>query len=85
MDDILSTLHDLQLAVDRLQLISADDDLVLLKTSLGGPKLLYILRASPYCDYPLLRQFDDLLRLALTNTCNIALSDDQWTQARFPL
>jgi hypothetical protein len=59
MDDILSTLlEDLKLAVDRLQLISAHDVLVLLKTCLGDPKLQYVLRASPCCDHPLLRQFD---------------------------
>ena len=56
MDDILSTLQDdLKSAVDRLQLVSAHDALVLVKTCLGGPKLLYILRASPCCDHPLLR------------------------------
>jgi hypothetical protein len=86
MDDILSTLYeDLRLAVDRLQLISAHDALVLLKICLGGPKLQYVLRVSPCCDHPLLGQFDDLLRLALTKTCNIALNDDQWTQASLPV
>ena len=35
--------------------------------------------------HPLLRQFDDLLRLALTKTCNIALTDVQWTQASLPV
>jgi len=66
------------LAVDRLQLISAHDALVLLKTSLAGPKL-------QCCDHPFLRQFDDLLHLALTKPCNIALTDDQWTQASLPV
>jgi len=86
MDDILSSLYeDLKLAVDRLQLISAHDALVLLKTCLGGPKLQFVLRSSPCCDHPLLRQFDDLLHLALTKSCNIALTDDQWTQASLPV
>ena len=80
MDCILSSLYeDLKLAVDRLQLISAHDALVLLKTCLGGPKLQFVLRSSPCCDHPLLRQFDDLLRLALSKFCNVALTDDQWT------
>jgi hypothetical protein len=86
MDDTLSCLYDdLKLAADRLQLISAHDALVLLKTCLGGPKLQFILRASPCCDHPLLRQFDDLLHLALTKSCNIALNGDQWTQASLPV
>jgi len=59
--------------------------LVLLKTCLGGPKLQFVLRASPCCDHPLLRQFDDLLHLALKNSCIIAITDDQWTQARLPV
>ena len=36
----------------------------------------------PSCDHPLLRQYDELielLSLALTKSCNIALTDDQWT------
>jgi hypothetical protein len=86
MDDILSTLlEDLKLGVDRLQLISAHDALVLLKTCRGGPKLQYVLRASPCCDHLLLRQFDDLLRLALIKTCNTGPTDGQWTQASLPV
>ncbi len=86
MDDILSTLlENLKLAVDKLQHITAHDALVLLKTCLGGPKLQYILRVSPCCDHPLLLQFDEQLRLALTQTCNITLTDDQWNQASLPV
>ena len=58
---------------------------MLLKTCLGGSKLQFVLRSSPCCDHPLLRQFDDLLHLALTKSCNIALTDDQWTQAFLPV
>ena len=83
MDEILSTLYeDLKLAVVRLQLIFA---LVLLKTCLEAPKLQFVLRASPCCNHPLLRAFDDLLRLALTRTCNIGLTNDQQTQASLPV
>jgi hypothetical protein len=86
MDDILSSLYEyLKLVVDRLQLISAHDALVILKTCLGGPKLQYVMRASRCCDHPLLHRFDDLLCLALTKSCNIALTDDQWTQASLPV
>jgi len=82
MDDTLSTLlENLKLAVERLQFIMEHDELVLLKTCLGGPKLQHILRVIPCCEHPLLTQFDDQLRLALTKTCNITLTDNQWTQA----
>jgi len=82
MDDILSTLlENLKLAEERLQFITAHDALVLLKTCLAGPKLQYILRVSPCCEHPLLTQFDDQLRQALTKTCNITFTDDQRTQA----
>ena len=74
MDDILSSMYeDLKLAVDRLQLISVHDAFVFLMTCLGGPKLQFVLRSSPCCDHPLLRQFDDLLHLALTKSCNPAI------------
>ena len=86
MDTTLSTFYeDLKLAVDRLQLISAHDALVLLKSCLGGPKLQYILRTSPCCTHPILPQIDDLLRSAITRTCNITLTDDQWLQTSLPV
>ena len=86
MDASLSILLDnLKLASDRLNLISAHDALVLLKTCLGGPKLQYVLRTSPCCDHPLLPQFDELLRLNITKICNLSLTDDQWLQASLPV
>jgi len=70
--------------IERLQFIMAHA-LVLLKTGLGGPKLQYILRVSPCYEHPLLTQFDDQLRQALTKTCNITLTDDQGTQVSLPV
>jgi len=32
-----------------------------------------------------LRQFDYLLHMALNKSCNLALTDDQWTQASLPV
>jgi len=48
----------------------------ILHTCLEDPKLQYILRVSPRCEHPLLTQFDDQLRLALTKIDNITLTDD---------
>ena len=86
MNDSLSALYgDLEAAVERLQLISAHDALILLKSCLGGPKLQYVLRTSPCFGHSILTQFDDLLRSAVTKICNTSLTDDQWIQASLPV
>ena len=86
MDTTLSALHDnLKNAVDRLRLLSSHDALVLLKTSLGGPKLQHILRSSPCCDHPILHQIDATLQSAVSQVCNVTLSDKQWSQASLPV
>ena len=46
---------------------------------------IYALRASPCCEQLLIRQFDELLRLALSRICNIYLTDDEWTHASLPV
>jgi hypothetical protein len=86
MDNTLSALHDnLKRAADRLQLLSSHDALVLLKHSLGGPKLQHVLRTSPCCDHPTLQLIDETLKSAVTKICNITLSDNQWIQASLPV
>ena len=87
MDDSLSVLYGyLEVAVEKLQLISAHDALILFKSCLGGPKLQYVLRTSPCCGHSILTQFDDLLhRSAVTKICNTSLTDDQWIQASLPV
>lgn len=82
---ILTSYDDLSRAVERLQLVSSHDALVLLKNCLGGPKLQYLLRTSPCCEHPQLFELDKLLRSAVTQICNVSLSDDQWTQASLPV
>ena len=86
MDTILLARHDdLKHAVDRLHLLSSHDALVLLKNSLGGPKLQHVIRSSPCCDHHLLRQIDVTLKSAVTQICNVTLSDEQWSQASLPV
>lgn len=86
LDNTLSALHDnLQCAIDRLRLLSSHDALVLLKNSLGGPKLQYVMRTTPCCDHPLLLHIDEMLKSAITQICNVTLSADQWTQASLPV
>ena len=86
MDDILTAFcEDLELAIARLKLISAHDALTLLKSCLGGTKLQYIMRTSPCYSHHLLPSIDNLLRSAISSTCNISLNDDQWLQASLPV
>ena len=86
MEATLTSLHNsLKRAVNRLRLLSSHDALVLLKNSLEGPKLQYVLRASPCCDHPLLSQIDNTLKSAILQICNVTLSDDQWAQANLPV
>jgi hypothetical protein len=75
---ISTSFEKLSHAVQRLQLISSHDALVLLKNCLGGPKLQHVLRTSPCCEHPQLFELDKLLRSAITQICNVSLSDDQW-------
>jgi hypothetical protein len=76
-------LNDLKHAVNRPQFVRSHDALVLLRNYLGDPKPQYVLRASPCINHPLLPQFDQLKRSAVSMTCNI--NEDQWTQASLPV
>ena len=74
-------ISDLDRAIDRLSLVQAHDALCLLKNSTAMPKLLYILRISPWFDNPLLASFDDALRRGLSLVLKVELTDKQWSQA----
>jgi hypothetical protein len=77
--------NDLCRAIERLNLISAHDALVLLKNSLSAPKLQYTLRAACCKGRNLLAAFNNLLRSALYSIRNVTLSDQQWLQASLPV
>jgi hypothetical protein len=76
---------DLDRAISRLELITAHDALVLLRSSFSAPKLQHTLRSSPCFGHQLLEHYDQRLRKALCKICNIALSDDQWLQSSLPV
>jgi len=78
-------IDELKRAVDRLSLLHSHDALVLLKNCLAMPKLLYTLRTSDCSNNPLLAQFDNTLKAALSAILNVDLSDDQWAQASLPV
>ena len=86
LDDLLaSKLIELERAIERLQKISAHDALLMLRSSLSAPKLLYVLRTSPCSDNSILASFDATLRDGLSKIINVELSDLQWIQASLPV
>lgn len=71
----------LSVAESRLSSIAAHDALLLLKSSLGTPKLLHLLRSAPCTGHQALLSIDRLLRSCVCKITNSALSDSQWLQA----
>jgi hypothetical protein len=86
MDEaLLSRCSDLSRAAERLKAISAHDALLILRSSLSAPKLLYTIRSSPCAGHPALGAFDELLRGCVSNITNTDLTDTQWLQASLPV
>ena len=86
MDTELNTwILSLKSAASRLKLLPSHDALVILKHSLSIPKVLYILRTSHCADHPALTEFDQQLRISLSELLNVSLDDEQWMQASLPV
>ena len=78
-------ISDFDACAKRLSFIPAHDALIILRSSLGAPKLTYVLRSSPCAGHVALDTFDKSLRNTLCRVLNIDLSDDQWAQASLPI
>jgi hypothetical protein len=76
---------NLKSATSRLKLLPSHDALVILKHSLSIPKVLHILRTSHCADHPALNEFDQQLRISLSELLNVSLNDEQWMQASLPV
>ena len=76
---------ELNRAVVRLSLLSAQDALLLLRVSFSAPRVQHLLRCSPSVDNPAVDSFDSLLRSALSHIANSDISDNQWLQASLPV
>src|ERR1043165_6679810 len=76
---------DLRTALDRLQLIARQDALLILRSSLGAPRLMHLLRCTPCHDHPRLEVYNELLRRGIERILNISVTDDQWMQAFLPI
>ena len=86
MDKILSKrCTELERVLSRLELLAAQDALLILRTAFGSPKMLNILRSSPCAEHPLLVEFDSLLRSGISAITNCDLSDMAWMQASLPI
>ncbi len=88
ISDILRTKTDmLRRMGDRLQHLSAQDALLLLKHSFALPKLLYNLRTSPCFLSPVLQEYDELLKSIVGRISNIHFREDDpaWAQTTLPV
>ena len=76
----------LRLMAERLKTIDPHQAIVLLKSAFSLPKILYTLRSSPaYKNMNILREWDSVLRSALSDIANVALPEESWTQASLPV
>src|SRR6218665_3075573 len=76
---------NLETALDRLQLTARPDTLLLLRCSLGSPKLMYLLRCAPCYNQLRLIDYDKPLRGGTERILNISLPEDQWMQVSLPI
>ena len=72
---------------ERLELLAAQDALLLLRHSFSIPKLLYLLKTAPCFLSPCLQSYDELLCSIISRICNVNLSvsDTAWLQASLPV
>ena len=70
---------------ERLQLITSQDALVLLKSSCSSPLLMHILRSSPCDCHMTLTSISDVLCDCLIYIANVSINDLQWSQATLPV
>ena len=75
----------LQLMGERLQHVSAQDALLLLRNSFAIPKMLYLLRTSPSFLSGKLPDYDKELRSIVCAITNSNLDDSAWLQASLPI
>ena len=68
-----------------LTLISRQDALLILRSSLGSPKLLHTLRCSPCTNHPTLAVYDSLVQKGLELILNIVITESQWAQVALPI
>ena len=84
-DTLNSIVSRLASTMKKLEQIPRQDAILILRCSIGAPRLIYILRCTPCHEHPGLSKFDEGLRDGTESILNIALSDDQWSLASMPI
>jgi hypothetical protein len=72
---LVEKVEALRRAVPRLTLLQSQDALTLLRYCLSIPKLLYTLRTSDCHANPILSEFDNAMKTALSTILNCDMSD----------
>ena len=75
----------LRSVTSRLHLLPTQEALIILRSLFSIPRLMHVLRCSPYFVHPLLLVHDTVLREGLSASVNIHMSDTQWLQASIPV
>ena len=78
-------IHQLITMGERLQHLTMQDALLLLRNSFAIPKLLHVIRSSPSFLSPSLQRYDETLRAIVSDITNINLDETTWTQASLPV
>ncbi len=74
------------LMCQRLKLLDSHPAFFLLSHCLGMPKASYLLRSSPcYLVPDMMNMFDDNMRAAAENICNVKFDDTSWSRATLPI
>ena len=83
---LVSKVDKLKIIGERLQHLSSENALLILRNSMAIPKVPYILRTAPCYLSDQLNTFDDALRSILSDVLNVDLSNEQaWLQASLPV
>ena len=86
MDKILAKrCTELERVLSPLELIAAQDALLILRTAFGSPKMLNVLCSSHCAEHETLIKFDSLLRSGIFSITNCVLNDRAWLQASLPI
>ena len=79
-------LKDLVRMGERLETLDAHDALFLLRNAFAIPKLMYLLRTTPFFKFQeLLQLYDDQLKNSLQSILNITLQENAWAQCILPV
>ena len=78
-------LEEFERLTTNLRSIDAHGALLIIKFSLNTSRIIHLLRCSPCCGHPLLKELGNLQRSNICHIANMDLSDVQWIQASLPV